>query len=1623
MKYFTIYRLPLLLIGFLMVGHLAFSQEKVRREYREEKHGYKEKKDEGHEPRHEGREEKEEYDGPEKAAQIEFDKTKDPATGTVPRERLIRAIERAKQSRARSFIFNNYYSRSASSSMKWVERGPYSDDVGPDNPNTRANAGRTSGRIRCIMVDSSDASHKTVWVGGVAGGLWKTTDITSSGAVWTVVNDYLSNLAVTDICQDPSVSSGDVMYCCTGEAYYNVDAVKGLGVFKSTDHGKTWSQLSSTSSYGYCTRILCDYQGNVYLATRSNGLLRSVNGGSTWTTITPSGSSSNICDLEISSTSGAARLHVVSGIFSTQSYRYTDIPATVTTTGWTSPVTAFPSFSQRAEINCVGNLLYACPVNASYEVPVIYRSRDGGANWYATAAQPTAGWASGQGWYSLAVGINPGDTSQVIVGGLNCYKTSNSGSSWSKISSWYGTTGQYVHADIHDIIWIDGGSKMIVASDGGIFFSSDRGVTFRDRNTGLRLKQFYSCAIHPNTPDYFLAGAQDNGVHQISSGGLASSLEVSGGDGCFVAIDRNQPQYQFGSYIYNSYSRSLDGGASWDYFDFYVGNATTNGDFGSFINPFDYDDSANIFYSTAGNEEFFRWTDPQTATPGTYYSESFPSTMRIVTGITAFNGGKITALRASPYTLHRVYFGAGGRIVRINRADTVTTTAGAAAVNISSTSMGGTVSCINLGTSDQYLIASYSNYGVSNVWVTVNGGGSWTAVDGNLPDMPVRWCMFYPGDNTKAIIATETGIWETSLLNGSSTVWTSNPYFPCTRTDMIDYSPVTKTFAAATHGRGLYSASICETPPSSPSVSDYILCTMSGDSVTLMATVGANETVDWYDASVGGHIQLSGNTSFTTPFLTSDVTYYAETRNLITGCVSTDRTPVTVTIRILTSPLPPVTADALPNTVCSGTSTQLNASSSNAAYSYVWSEGNATGNQITVSTLSNSVYTVYATDTLASSEFYQCRTSDTVSVFVKDLPLAPVITPSVASVCNGQVQPLSATSTDNYIFNFGTAANVNSISTSSSGYPAPYNLYYGGQRMQILIKASELTAAGFSAGSQIVSLQFPVVFMGSSWGGTVTALQNFQVKIGHTSLTTLTAFQSGLTTVCAAGNFTPQLGYNNVHTFSTPFTWNGTGNLIIETTFSNNITGTTGMAVTHYNSPANFTNCIVYRADNVTSVAAASATTVNFTYSIRPDLKLNGTAVNPVTWSPLGGLYTNSSATVAYAGSQSSSLFAKPSGSGSFSYVAASTRTNGCISKDTVVLTASSQINVPLAGDGSRCGSGRVTITATPSAGESIDWYSLPSGGSVLGGGTGTTSFLTPVLDSSGTYYAGARNLITGCISDSRTAVNAVILPLPSKPSITADSDPWLCTGQSLSLSSSQASQYLWNTGAVTRNIQVSDSGSYVVTISQSGCSNSSDTFKVQKAYCNSLLNVKLFIEGYYRVGGMLVPALYNSGIGNDLTLADTIVVELRSGQAPYDPVDSYTGLLHTDGTINAAFGKQIKEGNYYIVIRHRNAIETWSASALPAADSMYYDFTDAVTKAYGNNLANMGSGKFAIYSGDLNQDGVIETSDYAIMENDILAILFGYYVTDLTGDGVVETDDYALMENNILKIIILARP
>ena len=169
-------------------------------------------------------------------------------------------------------------------------------------------------------------------------------------------------------------------------------------------------------------------------------------------------------------------------------------------------------------------------------------------------------------------------------------------------------------------------------------------------------------------------------------------------------------------------------------------------------------------------------------------------------------------------------------------------------------------------------------------------------------------------------------------------------------------------------------------------------------------------------------------------------------------------------------------------------------------------------------------------------------------------------------------------------------------SNTSTTYPAPYGNWYQGARHQFLILASELTAAGMTAGN-INSLAFDVAQVQG------TPLQGFTIALKLTSTSVVSAFETGLTTVYGPQAHTDVAGLNN-HVFITPFYWDGTSNLLVETCF-NNSSWTNNARV--YNSTTSFTSSIWYRADNTT---VCSSTLTSGVGSVRPNMIFDWAAAN-----------------------------------------------------------------------------------------------------------------------------------------------------------------------------------------------------------------------------------------------------------------------------------------------------------------------------------------------------------------------------------------------------------------------------
>jgi hypothetical protein len=299
--------------------------------------------------------------------------------------------------------------------------------------------------------------------------------------------------------------------------------------------------------------------------------------------------------------------------------------------------------------------------------------------------------------------------------------------------------------------------------------------------------------------------------------------------------------------------------------------------------------------------------------------------------------------------------------------------------------------------------------------------------------------------------------------------------------------------------------------------------------------------------------------------------------------------------------------------------------------------------------------------------------------------------------------------------------------------------------------------------------------------------------------------------------------------------------------------------------------------------------------------------------------------------------------------------------------------------------------------------------------------------------------------SYTRTTGPSTCSGIPNPGNTIASANP-VCPGVNFTLSlqnqvTGTGVSYQWQSSNNNINFaNISGATSPTLTISQSAqtyyhcivsCTNgntSASSSSLSVTLCYITLNLKLYIEGFY-LGGGLMSASVNPVTFP--TLCDTIIVALHNVTPPYATVDSRKGILSTSGILSVSIPQGFSGNPYYLAIKHRSAVETWSSSPVALSSITNYDFSNAVSKAFGNHQLNLGDGNFAFYSGDISdaalglgfKDGVVESQDYLDMENAVSAITIGYTPADLTGDGVVESSDYTIMENNVNAIIFTIHP
>jgi hypothetical protein len=214
-----------------------------------------------------------------------------------------------------------------------------------------------------------------------------------------------------------------------------------------------------------------------------------------------------------------------------------------------------------------------------------------------------------------------------------------------------------------------------------------------------------------------------------------------------------------------------------------------------------------------------------------------------------------------------------------------------------------------------------------------------------------------------------------------------------------------------------------------------------------------------------------------------------------------------------------------------------------------------------------------------------------------------------------------------------------------------------------------------------------------------------------------------------------------------------------------------------------------------------------------------------------------------------------------------------------------------------------------------------------------------------------------------------------------------------------------------------------VLAVNASGNSAYSSTGDTVTLSGSATLSLTAFFEGLYLGSSTMTAAPFNADNTLPSSIADTITVELHLANGTFDLAYSVTDTISVNGTASISFPGGAVGNYYYLVVKHRNSLETWSADSILISSSLSYDFSSSAGQAYGSNMVDLGSGVFGIYSGDINQDGSVDFLDYPDLDLGSINGDLGYLVTDLNGDGSVDFLEYPLIDLNSINGVISMRP
>jgi photosystem II stability/assembly factor-like uncharacterized protein len=879
-------------------------------------------------------------DQPDKAQEFYAMKRSPDGKSAIPVERYLTAVKQMEGMPQYSTALNRVTpSRSElkAQAAKSVKSAAQTGDVQANAATlaedwTPLGPGNIGGRTRAILIHPTQPD--IMYAGGVAGGVWKTT---TGGARWFPLTDTLANIAVCSLAMSPN--DPNVIYAGTGEGFFNGDAVRGAGIFKTTNGGASWTRLAATAvpDFFFVNDIVVSSSNpnRVYAGTRT-GIFRSLDAGATWTNVFSTAVTGGCLDLAIRTDTTADFIFATIGTFVQASIlRNTDAGgAGAWQTVFTEPAMGRTTLAiAPSNQNIVYALASSVDQNSDFFLGLhgVFRSTNGGepGSWTARVrntdpvklntvllSNPVFAFFTdcgfgptdfffNQGWYDNVIAVDPVNPDRVFTAGVDMFRSDDGGANWGQMGHWFAdpSNPRFIHADHHVITFhprYNGTTNQIIyaGTDGGVTrtdnalaavttnplgpcstFNGD--VTWTTLNNGYAVTQFYHGAAYPDGRTYF-GGTQDNGtVRGKDAVGQDSWTSLLGGDGAYVAVDPTNTDNIYGAFQNAAFVRSTDGGVT-----FSDATSGLNDDSFMFITPNFMDPNVPQRFWTGGRNMWRSVNGQRTWTQAS--APLFPDNV----------GRSVGAIAISPTDPNLILAGRNDGV--INRTN-VGLTSDATTIWTSTRPRGGFVSWLTFDPNDPTIAyATYSSFGGAHVWKSVNGGASFTPIDGTgtnvIPDIPVHCIVVDPTNSARLFVGTDLGVFTTT--DGGANWMPENDGFANTVTESL--SLIGNTLFAFTHGRGAYRVTLQPTINARPVVlaqpQSRVVNANQSVTLTVNAAGAGPMNFQWFmgeSPNTASPIAGATNASFTTPALSATTQYWVRVSNAA-GAVSSATATLTV---------------------------------------------------------------------------------------------------------------------------------------------------------------------------------------------------------------------------------------------------------------------------------------------------------------------------------------------------------------------------------------------------------------------------------------------------------------------------------------------------------------------------------------------------------------------------------------------------------------------------------------------------------------------------------------------------------------------------------------------------------